>query len=73
MNLISLVGNRVKFALLNWENGKYIPAAYTATVQGVDGTMVLMGNQKSFPTGEAVKKDTWVNTASQLFIYIQPI
>ncbi len=72
MNLTSLIGKEVLYSILAWERDKFMPNPYKATVSAVDGTMVLMTNNRTYPGNNSVK-DTWVNTSSLHLVFIQSV
>ena len=65
-----LKGKCVRLSQSVWEDGKCRPMLYEATVSEISGTMILFTEMVTYPT-ELNVPDTWINTASHLFNFIQ--
>jgi hypothetical protein len=65
-----LKGKRVRLSQSVWEDGKCRPMLYEATVSKVSGTMLLFTEMVTYPSLLNVP-DTWINTASYLFNFMQ--
>ena len=67
-----LKGKKVRVSMLVWEINNYKPYLYEAIVAEVAGTMLLLTEMVTWPVRDKVP-DTWVNSSSFLFNFVQEI
>jgi hypothetical protein len=70
--MLDLKGKKVRVSMLAWEIDNYKPHMYEAIIADVSGTMFLFTEMVTFPVRGNVP-DTWLNTSSLLFNFIQVI
>lgn len=70
-SLQQLLGKKVRFVIILWEERGPEPRGFEGMVTGVDGTLIFVSDCKSITGGRA--SDAWHNTACLHFKSIQQL